>query len=272
MLVSEYLERLVRREIKRLIVEFPPRHGKSELISHWFPISYLETFPREHVILASYEADFAANWGRKCRNSIQENQDKLRLRLKKDTTAVNRWETMEGGGMVTAGVGGPITGRGADCLIIDDPVKNAEEAYSLTRRERIWDWWRSTAFSRLEPNGIVIIIMTRWHKDDLAGRLLKEIESGEGEKWEIIKLPALAEKGDLLGRPEGVPLWPDRFGDSALKKIRVAIGSVFWASLYQQDPTDKEGGLFQRKWFTEIDRLPNLNGNTAIQILGSCFY
>jgi predicted phage terminase large subunit-like protein len=165
--------------------------------------------------------------------------------------------------MVTAGVGGPITGRGADCLVIDDPIKNAEEAYSFTRRERIWDWWRSTAFSRLEPNGIAILIMTRWHKDDLAGRLLKEMESGD--KWEIIKLAAIAEENDLLGRKVGEPLWPERFGESDLKKIRAVIGSVFWSALYQQNPTDKEGSLFQRRWFKEIDRLPDLRGNVPVR-------
>jgi hypothetical protein len=117
--------------------------------------------------------------------------------------------------METAGVGGPITGKGADVLIIDDPIKNPEEANSPTQREKIWDWFQTTAYTRLEPGGAIILIMTRWHPDDLAGRLLKQMESG-GEHWEVVSLPAIAEDRDLLGRKPGQALWPARFDEAAL--------------------------------------------------------
>jgi predicted phage terminase large subunit-like protein len=253
--LSESLVELAARRITRLIVEMPPRHGKSELISHYFPVWYLNQWPDQRIILASYEADFAESWGRKVRNTIEEGKGDLEVKLGTDSLAARRWDTKDGGGMITAGVGGPITGKGANLLIMDDPVKNAEEAYSSIYREKIWDWWRSTAYTRLEPGGVAIIVMTRWHKDDLVGRLIAEMD-GEGERWDVLRLPALAEAKDPLQRMIGQPLWPMRFDKPALAKIRKAIGSQFWSSLYQQNPTDKEGSMFKREWFKIVDEAP----------------
>src|SRR5262245_18171429 len=142
----------------RLIAEMPPRHGKSETGSLWGPTWFVNVFPEKRVLLSSYEADFAASWGRRTRNLVEEHQDQLLVSLSPDSTAANRWNTREGGGMTTAGAGGSLTGRGADLLIVDDPHKNAEEAYSKTIQERIWDWWTTTAVTRLEPGGAVIVI------------------------------------------------------------------------------------------------------------------
>ncbi len=233
----------------------PPRHGKSELVSHWFPVWFLNQWADRRIILASYEADFAASWGRKVRNSITANQEHLSVRVADDSAAANRWDTTEGGGMVTAGVGGPITGRGAHLLVIDDPVKNAEDANSETIRQKVWDWWTSTAYTRLEPGGAAVVVMTRWHEDDLVGRLIREMAS-DGEHWDVLNLPALAEEGDALGRQLGEPLWPWRFASEALAKIKRAIGSYFWAALYQQRPSPPEGSLLKRGWWKWYRQAP----------------
>ena len=162
--------------------------------------------------------------------------------------------------MVTAGVGGPITGKGADILIIDDPVKNAEEANSQTYRDKTWEWYQSTAYTRLEPKGAIILIMTRWHEDDLAGRLLKHMQNGTGEKWEVINLPAIAEENDLLGRKPGEPLWPERYDLKELNRIKDTTGSYWWSALYQQRPQPPEGGLLKRSWikYYQPHELPHL--------------
>lgn len=233
----------------RIIVEMPPRHSKSETVSHWFPVWLLNNWPHWRVILTSYEADFASSWGRKVRNTIQANERALRVRVSGDSAAANRWDTTAGGGMVTAGVGGPITGRGGDVLIVDDPIKNSAEANSGTIRDHIWEWWQSTAYTRLEPGAMVIVVMTRWHQDDLAGRLLREMQEGTGEPWQEIKLPAIAEGEDVLGRRTGEALWPARYNAEALARIRENVGPYVWDSLYQQRPTAPGGTIFQRDWF-----------------------
>lgn len=194
-LLSRKLVDVAYGRCRRLIITMPPRHGKSECVSHWFPGWYLETFPENRVILCSYEAEFAAKWGGKVRDTIMGNYDILSLRLKSRKPAMHFWETEQGGAMMCAGVGGPITGKGAHVFVVDDFVKNAEEAGSRTIRENIWDWWTSTARTRLEPNGAIIIMATRWHSDDLIGRLIDSKyhnEKGSREEWEVFNFPALA--------------------------------------------------------------------------------
>jgi predicted phage terminase large subunit-like protein len=220
----------------------------SLLTSHWFPVWYLSLFPDRRVISASYEADFAASWGRKVRNTVAQHSTALKLEVAEDSAAANRWETRQGGGMMTAGVGGPLTGKGANLLLVDDPIKNAEEAASQTLRDKIWNWWTSTAYTRLEPDGIAVVVQTRWHEDDLVGRLLRESEHG-GEPWDVLCLPAFAEDGDMLDRAADEPLWPERFDTAALERIRTAVGSYVWNALYQQRPAPAEGGMFKRNWW-----------------------
>jgi predicted phage terminase large subunit-like protein len=251
-LLNERLLAAARGERPRLMICMPPRHGKSEFASKYFPAWFLGTFPDRRVILTSYEADFAATWGRKVRDVLEGHGDLFGVRVRKDSAAANRWD-LEGydGGMATAGVGGPITGRGAHLMIIDDPVKNAEEAASETYRNRAWDWYASTAYTRLEPGGIIVLIQTRWHEDDLAGRILAH-DASRGE-WDVLNLPAQAEPDDALGRPEGRALWPERYDDAALATIRVTLGSYWFAALYQQRPRPREGGFFKRAWFSLVD-------------------
>lgn len=203
------------------------------------------------IILASYGADLSYDFSRRARNLFQDVGPELRgLELSEDSSAVGRWGIQgHRGALIAAGVGGPVTGRGARIAIIDDPIKNQEEANSPTYREKIWDWYRFTLRTRIEPKGTIILVMTRWHEDDLAGRLLRKAEEGDGEHWEVLKLPAIAEKGDPLGRKPGEALWPERYDEEELAEIKRAVGSYVWSALYQQQPQPASGGLFKRSWF-----------------------
>lgn len=247
LLLDNLLVKVSLGEIKNLMIFMPPRHGKSELTSKYFPAWYLGKFPDKRVILTSYEADFAAGWGYKVRNILQEYGPNLfGVQVSAQSAARDRWE-LQGhqGGMMTAGVGGAITGKGADLLIIDDPVKNAEEAQSKTYRQKTYDWYRSTAYTRLEPGGAVIIIQTRWHEADLSGMLLNE----EPEKWTVISLPALAEENDLLGRTAGEALFTSRYNAADLQEIKKTLGSYWFNALYQQRPQPDGGAIFKRQFF-----------------------
>ena len=246
LIASALVRAIVGEGKRRLVIQMPPRHGKSALASEYFPAWYVGRYQQRRVILASYEHDFAASWGLKAMRLV----DTWGKRLWGQGSVLDQqrgddWTVRAGGGMVCAGVGGAITGRGADLLVIDDPVKNAEEANSETYRERAWDWYRSTAYTRLEPVGIIVLIQTRWHEDDLAGRILAD-ERGD---WEVLSLPAIAESGDALGRPEGEALWPSRYPVDALDGIRASIGNYWWQALYQQRPAPPEGALFKSHWW-----------------------
>lgn len=260
-IVSEAIRRAVTGEgPRRVIVTMPPRHGKSSLVSYATPTWFLNTFPERKVGLASYEADFASEWGHRVREAIREHQQWLRVRLDPSFSSRSAWYTTAGGGMFTAGVGGPFTGRGFDLLIVDDPIKNAQDAHSETVRERLWAWWQTTALTRLEPDGVAIVLMTRWHEEDLVGRLMRAELEGTGERWRVINLPALAEPSDeapdLLRRHEEEPLWPTRYDGARLRQIRAAVGAYAWAALFQGRPAPAGGGIFKRKWLRFYDTLP----------------
>ena len=175
-LIAEKLEAVERGEIKRLMITMPPRHGKSELASRRFPSWYIGRNPDKQIIAASYNSDLANDFGREVRNIVgsPEFSNLFNTALSVDSKAANRWHTDKGGMYVAAGVGTAITGRGADILLIDDPFKDRQEADSEITRQRVWDWYTSTAYTRLMPGGAVIVINTRWHDDDLSGRLLEE--------------------------------------------------------------------------------------------------
>jgi len=249
-LLNEKFLGIVSGKINRLMITMPPRHGKSLFASCYFPAWYLGKFPDKRVILASYEADFASTWGKKTRDLMENAGQRIfDVKIRSDSKAADHWEiATHGGGMQTCGIGGALTGKGADILIIDDPVKNAEEANSLTMREKTWQWYTSTAYTRLEPGGALILIQTRWHEDDLAGRVLNQSKE-TGETWDVLNLPAIAEDGDILGRTVGEALWPERFDLEALEIKRRVLGSYQFAALFQQSPSPAEGGLFKRSWF-----------------------
>lgn len=238
--ISKKIAHAIAKGKGRIVVSIPPRHGKSELISKWVPAWFLDRRPDGRVILASYEADFAARWGRQVRTYFETTELPTKTQIRGDSSAADRWETTAGGGMNTAGVGGAFTGKGADLLIIDDPVKNWEQAMSVGHREKVRDWFKSTFYTRAEPSATIIVLMTRWHEDDLAGYLLKEHD----DDWEEIRMPATSEMDG-----KGEALCPERYSADDLGAIRKSIGSFMYGALYDQNPTPPEGGVFKRHWF-----------------------
>lgn len=257
-LINDYLVLASKRIVNKLIINLPPRHGKSEFTSKYFPAWYLMKFKNHRIILTSYGAKFAGSWGKKVLQLIDDWGDALAgIKISSKSKSVASFDLEEfGGGMDSVGIGGSLTGRGANLLIIDDPVKNDREAHSKKIRENIWDWFISTAFTRLEPDGIIIIIMTRWHDDDLVGKILKKneiIETFENnnnkDEWKIIRIPAIAEENDLLGRKIGEALWTERYDIKKLNTIRNILGSYWFESLYQQNPRPEGGHIFIRKYF-----------------------
>lgn len=257
----EYLEALVAGEVKRLMVFEPPRHGKSELVSRKLPAYALAKNPEEWVGLVSYEATMAEGFSRAAR----DHYTRIGGEMRDDSSAVNLWQTPYGGGMWAAGMGGPITGRGAHLATIDDPIKNAEEAASETIRAKHRDWYDSTFYTRLEPNARLLVTLTRWHEADLAGHILSR-EKDDPEGWTIVNLPALAEGMQRVfpvsctvvkdWRAEGEALCPERYDAETLGKIKRRVGSYFWSALYQQRPTPDEGGMFKRQWWRYYDEPP----------------
>lgn len=264
--LDDILMQVSRGDLKRVIVTMPPRHGKSERVSRKFPAWHLGRNPDDEIILASYSIDLSRGFSRIARDTLSKHYDVFGVRIDPNNQSAESWG-IEGhrGGLHAAGVGGPITGKGAKIAIIDDPVKNAEEADSETIREKIWEWYTSTLYTRLTPDGRIIIVMTRWHEDDLVGRLLKkekeEIEAGthQGERWTVINFPALAEENDILGRKYGEPLWPEYgFDRIRLEQIKIDVGSRVFNALYQQRPSAAEGQLFKRSWWRYYRVLPKL--------------
>ncbi len=298
-LVAEYLEQVERyiatkgREgIGRLLILEPPRHGKSEQMSRHFPAWVLGRMPNTRIILASYGADLAVKFSRSARDIVRsqefaaifgENSGKADepVKLSEDSQSVETWDLAapHRGGLIATGIGGGITGSGANLFLVDDPFKNREEAESEERREKVWEWWTSTAYTRLEDGAAVIGSLTRWHGDDWAGRLLKEmVRNPKADQYVILCLPALAEadgpaldstehinklldgvflnEHDPLGRPAGRALWPEKYDEPALEKIKMNIGEYDFAALYDQSPYSRSGNMFKREWFTIVEAAP----------------
>jgi hypothetical protein len=266
--IAKQLERIENGEVKRLILQVPPRYGKSELASILFPAWYLGKHPEKEIIVSSYSAELAQDFGYKTRNLVNtpEYQVIFNTKLRDDSQSKAKWLTQEGGGYTAVGVGGAITGRGANILLIDDPIKNREEAESLTIREKIWNWYTSTAYTRLEKDAAVILIMTRWHIDDLAGRLL-EAEKDGAEKWEVVKFPAIAEKDEKF-RKAGEPLWSEKYNMGALLNIKKTIGVYDWSALYQQEPVSSESQEFKPQFYQyrTIEQVRSLQTNAYLTI------
>jgi len=253
--LAEKLEAVARGENKRLMVFMPPRHGKSLLSSWHFPAWYLGRNPQRSIIAASYSQDLASDFGRKVRNTIVSDRHATifpRSVLASDSSSIQRFALTEGGSYFAVGRGGPLTGRGADLLLIDDPIKDREEAESPAVRRALHTWFSQVAFTRLQPGGAVIVINTRWHEEDLSGHLLQE-HADEG--WAVVSLPAIAEE-DEEHRQEGEALWPERWPAAQLAKTRPIVGPAGWASLYQQRPAAAEGAIFKRTWWGRYTMVP----------------
>ena len=258
-LLAEKLEGVARGDIKRLMVFMPPRSGKSQLASRHFPAWYVGSNPGKQLIAVSANAELAADFGRDVRNLIADPEYGNvfpGIELARDSQAANKWHTAQGGVYFAAGIGCMITGRGAHVLLIDDPVRDAEDADSASNRNRIWNWYSSAAYTRLMPEASVVLVMTRWHDDDLAGRLLNGAES-----WEVVKLrgvietPAQAEE-DPFSRSVGEVLWPDWFSVEDLQRQKANMIPRDWSALIQQDPISEEGAFFKREWVQYYDEEP----------------
>jgi hypothetical protein len=250
-LLIECLEEVIKGNIDRLMVFMPPGSAKSTYVSELLPPFWFNKFPHSSVIGCSHTGELAERFGRKVRNKILLKSDVLGYSLDESNRAASRWETTTGGEYFAAGVGGAITGRRADLAIIDDPVKSREEAESELIREKTFEWYKSDLITRLKPDARVILIQTRWHIDDLGGKLLHEMEKG-GDQWYIINLPAFAMPDDPMKRPVNEPLWPEWENKEALERKRTIIGHRDFEALYQQNP-QPPGGIF----FQEADLLVN---------------
>jgi predicted phage terminase large subunit-like protein len=255
-LVVRKLEDVERGEIRRLILSLPPRHGKSLTASTYFPSWYLGRHPDRSVIATSYGQELADDFGRRVRNTIASPLHRTIFPLSKvsdDSAAAHRLNLIRGGAYFAIGRGAAITGRGAHLLLIDDPLKDSEEANSPTIRRAVQQWFSTVAFTRLMPDAAIVLIATRWHEDDVVGWLLRD-HAADG--WESLSLPAIAEANDPLGRVEGEPLWPKRYPLETLTSIRRQLGNAAFASLYQQRPAPIEGRMFRREWWRFYSALP----------------
>lgn len=259
-IICNALERVERGKLKRLMIFMPPRHGKSMSTTETFPSWYLGRNPEKSVIETSYSASLAQRFGKANREKLREyGKSVFGVELSHEHAATTEFELHNHrGGMVSTGYGGSVTGKGADLLIIDDPIKNRQEAESPTFRNRIWTEYQNTLYTRLHPGGAVVLILTRWDEDDLAGRLLNS-DYGAVEDWEIIKLPAICNdpENDLLQREIGETLWPEHGFDQAWAKTqKAAVGIYAWEALYQQRPSPPQDGIFRRDWFKRYNKLP----------------
>jgi len=257
-LLCNALERITNGTLKKLMVFLPPRHGKSQTITETYPSYYLGRYPNKKVMCISYGDSLAKEFGRKNRQKVKEyGKEIFNIELDPTNKSMSDFTIKDHtGGAYFAGILGGVTGRGANILIIDDPIKTRQEAESETYRNRVWEEYQSSLSTRLMPNGATIIVLTRWHFDDLAGRLLEL----EADQWEVISLPALAEENDPIGREEGQTLWP-QFGfdeEWAKNKIR-EVGGKTWASLYQQRPSPESGDIFKREWIKFYKVLPQFD-------------
>jgi predicted phage terminase large subunit-like protein len=239
-LLIRELEGLAAGRWDRLMLLLPPGSAKSTYASLLFPPWFLANKPWAHVIAASHTASLARSFGRGVRALIQEHYTRLGLRIDSNNRAAGRFGVVGGGSYFATGVRGPITGRRADLLLIDDPVKSQAEADSGMARDHLWDWFRSDLVTRLKPGGRICLVMTRWHPDDLGGRLLQSADA-----WRVVRLPALAEQDDLLGRTPGDPLWPEWEDAAALRRKRAVLGDRTFEALFQQSPRSSGGRLFK---------------------------
>lgn len=265
--LTDCLEAVERGDITRLMVARPPRHSKSLHTSQLFPCWYMGRHPSAQVVLASYAQPLALEQSRRARDifashEFQRTFPEVKHRpgreaqeiVSVERQAAQEWGTNRGGRYFAIGIGGGLTGRGFDLGIIDDPVKDREEADSPTYRERAWGWYQSTFYTRRMPGAAIILCQTRWHPDDLAGRLLNESRRGKGDEWHVLSQPAIDQ--------EGRPLWPEFWPLEELEKIKRAVGPREWAALYQQNPTAAGGAIFKRAWFT--DRRFDINDRSRV--------
>lgn len=260
--IARQLERVEIGEIDRLMLLCPPRHGKSTLASKSLPAYVLGRQPEKEFISVSASADLATDFGRDVRNLINSPEYKciFNTALAEDSQAKNKWRTEAGGGYYAVGVGGQFMGKGADILLIDDPFASMAEAQSETKRKEVWDWYIGTAYNRLESGGAVILINHRMHDDDLSGHIIAHTAAG-GDKFEIVKMPAIGEDGEAL--------WPERYPIEAIERRRANSIPRYFSALYQQETVPDTGDYFKREWLLPVDSIPP---RTSLRVYGGSDY
>ena len=260
-LLCKKLEDVADGKIRRLMIFMPPGHAKSTYASLLFIAWFLGRLKKPEyghstaVIHASHTQDLSATWGRRIRNMHYAPEWPFDSKILEDSKAAHQWSTTNACEYLAAGVGTAIQGRRADLAVIDDPIASYEDSQSELVRKKLWEWYTTDLHTRLKPDARIILIQTRWHEEDLAGRILPEgwgnqsgiVEGRDGHTWEVISLPAIAEENDALGRAPGEALWPNWFPLDRLE-IEKRQSDVKWSALYQQRPSPAEGGYFQREW------------------------
>ena len=245
--MAKAFERVARGECKRLIINMPPRHTKSEFASYLLPAWFLGNFPEKKVIQTSHTAELAVGFGRKVRNLVDQDvytEIFPGVGLQADSKAAGRWNTNKGGDYFAIGVGGAVTGKGADILIIDDPHSEQEAAMAASNPEvydKVYEWYTSGPRQRLQPGGSIVIVMTRWAQRDLTGQVIKSAMQRSGEEWEVIEFPAIL--------PSGNPLWPQFWSKTELEALREELPNAKWQAQYQQNPVGNESAIIKRDWW-----------------------
>ena len=245
-IMADAFERVAKGELKRLIINMPPRHTKSEFASYLLPAWFLGRYPDKKIIQTAHTAELAVGFGRKVRNLVNSPDYKAifpNVSLQSDSKAAGRWNTSQGGDYFAIGVGGAVTGKGADLLIIDDPHSEQEGASAdINVFNRTYEWYTSGPRQRLQPNGAIVVVMTRWHNKDLTGQVVDaSIKRGGADQWEVIELPAIM--------PSGSPLWAEFWKMEELQALKAELPNSKWMAQYQQDPTSEEGALVKREWW-----------------------
>ena len=245
--IAEKFNRLAKGEIKRLIINMPPRHTKSEFASFLLPSWMVGRKPDLKIIQTTHTTELAIRFGRKAKTLIDspEYQQIFKTRLREDSQAAGKWETAQGGEYYAAGVGSAITGRGADLLIIDDP-HSEQDALNMTAMERAYEWYTSGPRQRLQPGGAIVLVMTRWNMKDLTGMLIKSQKELKSDKWEVIEFPAIM--------PSGKPVWPEYWKKEELESVKASLSIGKWNAQWMQNPTAEEGSLIKREWWKVWDK------------------
>ena len=253
-IIAESFQEIADGDAKRLIINMPPRHTKSEFASYLFPAWMIGRNPKMKIMQVSHNAELATRFGSKVRNLMNTKEYKQifgNVTLREDSKAKGRWETNHGGEYFAAGVGGSITGRGADLLIIDDP-HTEQDSMSDSAMDRAYEWYSSGPRQRLQPGGRICVVMTRWATDDLTGRLIKAQSEPKADKWKVIEFPAIMPSGD--------PVWPEYWSLEDLEAVKASVSMKNWNAQYMQDPTSEEGAIIKREWWQDYDKdhLPRL--------------
>ena len=241
-IMADKFNKVARGELKRIIINMAPRHTKSEFSSYLLPAWMIGKNPKLKIIQATHTTELAVRFGRKAKHLIdsEEYQKIYPTKLREDSKAAGRWETNEGGEYFAAGVGGSITGRGADLLIIDDP-HSEQDALNVNALDRTWEWYTSGPRQRLQPGGIIVVVMTRWNMKDLTGRLINAQKETKADQWEVIEFPAIL--------PNNKPVWPEYWKLEELESVKASLSIGKWNAQYQQNPTAEEGSIIKREWW-----------------------